>query len=377
MMIDEREVLNMMTLARAGCFHLATMRMLIDAAGSATNVIENRNNIQDIVPECNKRVVESLKGLDEARKRAETELAYDSENGIKPLCLTDDNYPQRLLQCDDAPLILFYKGTADLNQRHVICMVGTRRCSVYGQDLIRRFMADLRAMCPDVLVVSGLAYGIDINAHRQALENGFETMAVLAHGLDYIYPPRHKETANQMTEHGGLVTEYFTMTPADKQNFVRRNRIVAGMSDACIVVESAVKGGGLITARLARDYNRDVFAFPGRADDNWSQGCNNLIRDNIAGLISNAADFVKAMTWDGDTVLANHRSEGIQRQMFPQLSDDEKRIVDCLKKDNDLNINMLAVRANMPINVLTATLFELEMKGVVKALGGGAYHLLD
>ena len=376
-MIDEREVLNMMILARAGCFHLATMRLLIDAAGSATSVIDNRNNIQDVVPECNKRVVESLKELDEARRRAENEMEYNTRNGIRPLALTDEDYPRRLLQCDDAPLILFYKGTADLNQRHVICMVGTRQCTVYGQDLVRRFMADLRTACPDVLVVSGLAYGIDINAHRQALENGFETMAVLAHGLDYLYPPRHKETAKQMVEHGGLITEYFTMTPADKQNFVRRNRIVAGMADACIVVESAMKGGALITARLARDYNRDVFAFPGRATDEYSQGCNNLIRDNIASLIGNADDFVKAMSWDGDTVLASHRSQGIQRQMFPQLSDDERRIVDCLKKDNDLNINILSVRANMPINVLTATLFELEMKGVVKALGGGAYHLLD
>ena len=374
--MDYQETLNMMTLARAGAFHLATMRQLIDAAGSATAVIDHRNNIQDIIPECNKRVVDSLKDLDDARHRAENEMEYNEKNGIRQLVLTDESYPQRLKQCPDAPLVLFYKGTADLNQRHILCMVGTRHCTLYGQDLIRRFMADMKTICPDVLVVSGLAYGIDINAHRQALDNGMETMAVLAHGLDYIYPPHHRETALKMLDHGGLITEYFTVTPADKQNFVRRNRIVAGMSDACILVESAAKGGGLITARLARDYNRDVYAFPGRTTDEYSQGCNNLIRDNIAGLISNAADFVKAMSWDSDAILASHRSNGIQRQMFPDLTDDEKKVVECLQKDNDLNINMMAVRANMPINVITATLFELEMKGVVKALAGGSYHLL-
>lgn len=375
--MDEQEIFNMMVLARIGSFHLATMRQLINIMGSATAVMEHRDNIRGLVPECPPRIAESLRASEEAMKRAETEMEYNRANGIKELCLHGKDYPRRLRECDDAPLILFYKGTADLNQRHIICMIGTRHCTIYGQDLIRRFMADLKVMCPDVLVISGLAYGIDINAHRRALENGLDTVAVLAHGMDYLYPPRHKDTALKMIEHGGLVTEYFTMTNADKVNFVRRNRLVAGMADACILVESASKGGGLITARLARDYNRDVFAFPGRADDRFSQGCNNLIRDNVAGLISNAEDFVKAMSWNGDAELAALRNEGIQRQIFPQLSDEEKMIVDCLKKDNDLNINTLLVRTNMPINALTATLFGLEMKGVVKALAGGAYHLLD
>lgn len=353
------------------------MRQLIEAVGSATAVVEHRRDIRDIVPDCSPRVVEGLKSLDEAIKRAEAELEFAHSHGIQTLCLGADDYPHRLAECDDAPLVLFYKGTANLNARRVICIIGTRHCTIYGQDLIRRFMADLRVACPEMLVISGIAYGVDIHAHRRALENGYPTVAVLAHGLDYLYPPRHRETAKQMVEQGGLLTEFFTQTNADKINFVRRNRIVAGMSDACILVESAAKGGGLITARLARDYNRDVFAFPGRVGDRYSEGCNNLIRDNIATLVNNADDFIAAMRWGDDATLAKQRLRGIERQIFPCLSPDETLVVDTLKADNDQNINMLAVRTNIPINRLTATLFELEMKGVIKAMAGGSYHLLE
>ena len=223
--------------------------------------------------------------------------------------------------------------------------------------------------------MSGLAYGIDINAHRQALDNGFETVAVLAHGLDTLYPHAHRDTAKQMLNQGGLLTEYATHTNADKQNFVRRNRIVAGMSDACIVVESASHGGALITARLATEYNRDVFAFPGAVGAAYSEGCNNLIRDNKAALITSAFDFVNAMGWQ-DNMLNRARNEGIERQLFPELSSEEQQIVTVLQRENDLQINLLTLKTNLPIARLTALLFTLEMKGVVKALPGGSYHLL-
>lgn len=366
----------MMALTRMSYFNLAAMRQLVQRAGSATAIIEHRNELRDIVPDCSQRLIEGLRTIDVVMKRAEAELEYDVAHGIRVLCINDEDYPQRLRECDDAPLALFYKGTANLNARHVICVVGTRHSTVYGQDMIRRFMADMRSLCPDVLVISGLAYGIDIHAHRRALENGYDTAAVLAHGLDNIYPPRHAETARRMTEQGGLVTEFFTQTNADKVNFVRRNRIVAGMSDACVLVESAAKGGGLITARLARDYNRDVFAFPGRVGDAFSEGCNNLIRDNVAALIGGAADFVRAMSWCGDAELAQRREQGIERQLFPDLSADEQRVVGVLQKANDQNINMLTVSTDMAVNRLAAVLFELEMKGVVRAMAGGNYHLL-
>lgn len=366
----------MMALCRLNYFSLTSLRQLYDLLGSATAIVEQRHALTSLVPDLSPRVVQGFSGLDEAMKRAEAELEYDRTHGIEPLCMGDDRYPQRLKECDDAPLMLFYKGTADLNQRRVVCIVGTRRSTVYGDDLIRRFMSDLRQYCPQVLIVSGLAYGIDICAHRNALQNGYETVGVLAHGLDDLYPPRHKQTAAQMIEQGGLLSEFFTCTNAEKMNFVRRNRIVAGMSDACILVESAAHGGGLITTRLSRDYNRDVFAFPGRVGDPYSEGCNNLIRDNGAALISNAHDFVLAMGWDEDATLQKARQQGIERQLFPNLSPDEKKVVDELQRQNDQQINMLTVRTGMPIHRLTALLFELEMKAVIRTLPGGVYHLV-
>lgn len=375
-MLDTQEIINTIALTRINYFHLTGMLQLYRRLGSATAVIEHRRNIRDVLPDASPKLVQSLQQLDEPLHRAEIELQWDLENGVMPLCMNDENYPQRLRQCDDAPLMLFYKGNINLNQRRVICVVGTRRNTVYGEDLIRRFMRELRQLCPQLLVISGLAYGVDIIAHRQALQNGYPTVGVLAHGVDYLYPARHKQTADEMVKKGGLLTEFLTQTNADKVNFVRRNRIVAGISDACVVVESAAHGGGLITASLARTYNREVFAFPGNVGSQYSEGCNNLIRDNVAGLISNANDFVKSMNWDDDVKLQRAQQVGIERQLFPDLSTEERRVVSALKKHNDLQINMLSVQADIPIAHLTAILFSLEMKGVLKALPGGMYHLL-
>lgn len=375
-MLDTQEIINTIALTRINYFHLTGMLQLYRRLGSATAVIEHRRNIRDVLPDASPKLVQSLQQLDEPLHRAEVELQWDLENGVMPLCMNDENYPQRLRQCDDAPLMLFYKGNINLNQRRVICVVGTRRNTVYGEDLIRRFMRELRQLCPQLLVISGLAYGVDIIAHRQALQNGYPTVGVLAHGVDYLYPARHKQTADDMVKKGGLLTEFLTQTNADKVNFVRRNRIVAGISDACVVVESAAHGGGLITASLARTYNREVFAFPGNVGSQYSEGCNNLIRDNVAGLISNADDFVKSMNWDDDVKLQRAQQVGIERQLFPDLSTEERQVVSALKKHNDLQINMLSVQADIPIAHLTAILFSLEMKGVLKALPGGMYHLL-
>ena len=375
-MLDTQEIINTIALTRINYFHLTGMLQLYRRLGSATAVIEHRRNIRDVLPDASPKLVQSLQQLDEPLHRAEIELQWDLENGVMPLCMNDENYPQRLRQCDDAPLMLFYKGNINLNQRRVICVVGTRRNTVYGEDLIRRFMRELRQLCPQLLVISGLAYGVDIIAHRQALQNGYPTVGVLAHGVDYLYPARQKQTADEMVKKGGLLTEFLTQTNADKVNFVRRNRIVAGISDACVVVESAAHGGGLITASLARTYNREVFAFPGNVGSQYSEGCNNLIRDNVAGLISNADDFVKSMNWDDDVKLQRAQQVGIERQLFPDLSTEERQVVSALKKHNDLQINMLSVQADIPIAHLTAILFSLEMKGVLKALPGGMYHLL-
>lgn len=370
------EILATMTLMRINYFSLSGLTLLYRELGSAQTIIEHHDNIKEIFPDASEKLVNGLRNIDEARKRAEVELEFCQKHGIMPLTMNDERYPARLRECDDAPLMLFYRGNADLNQQYVINIVGTRRCTEYGKDMIRRFVSDLKMLCPKVLIVSGLAYGVDINAHRAALQNGYETVGVLAHGLDQIYPPRHRETAVQMISQGGLLTEFFTQTNADKVNFVRRNRIVAGMSDACILVESAERGGGLITARLSRDYNRDVFAFPGRVSDKYSEGCNNLISSNGAALLSSAQSFIDAMGWVTDVQKNEARQQGIERQLFPSLSPDETLVVDTLRQQNDMQINMLAVKTNLPIARLTALLFEMELKGIVKVLAGGVYHLL-
>ena len=375
--MDNNETLNAMTLARLSYFNLSALLQLYHKAGSATAIVENRNNIRDIIPDASQKLVDLLRDCDKMRARAEEELEYDLAHNIKPIAISDPEYPHRLTECDDAPIVLYYKGNADLNCSRVINIIGTRRCTTYGQDMIRRFITDLKSCCPQVLIVSGLAYGVDICAHTQAMEHGLETVGVLAHGLDDLYPYAHRNTAREMTLHGGLLTEYMTRTNADKINFVRRNRIVAGMSDACILVESAAHGGGLITADISRSYNRDVFAFPGRVGDKYSEGCNNLIRDNGAALLTSALDFVKAMGWYSDASLEKARMEGIERSIFPSLSPDEQRVVDVLAKHNDLHLNMLATQAGMAVNQLVGVLFELEMKGVIRTMAGGMYHLLS
>ena len=374
--MNKEEIFYTMALTRISNFNFAQALQLYKAVGSALLLFEHRNDIGDILKDCTPHLVEALKNWDEPMKRAEYELKYMEEHSIRALTLNDDDYPKRLLECPDAPIILYYSGNCDLNMSKVISIVGTRQITQYGQDIIRHFIADLRRHCPNMLIVSGLAYGVDINAHRQALENGYPTVGVLAHGLDQIYPYRHKETAEKMLRHGGLLTEFMTQTNADKANFVRRNRIVAGMADAVILVESAAKGGGLITAEIAQSYDRGVFAFPGNVNAEFSKGCNNLIRDNGAGLISNANDFVKAMEWQDEAILKQAIADGIERSLFPDLTPEEEKIVNFLQKNNDLQLNILSVKTGIPIGQLTAFLFQLEMKGIVKPLAGGMYHLL-
>ena len=375
-MLDQQEIYNTLVLSRIGFYSLAGILEMYRNIGSATEIMQHSKDIRSLIPDASQRLVDAFRNTDEIKRRVDDEIKWDEHYGVQILCMNDERYPERLRQCGDAPLALFYRGSANLNQQHVISIVGTRHCTSYGQDIIRRFMSDLRQMCPEVLIVSGLAYGVDINAHRQALQNGYETVGVLAHGLDNLYPSAHRNTAKEMLNHGGLLTEYTTMTNADKQNFVRRNRIVAGMADSTILVESAAHGGGLITARIARDYNRDVFAFPGTVGAPYSEGCNNSIRDNEAGLITSAFDFVKAMGWQDEKKIQDARKEGIERQLFPNLSDEEQTIVNTLQKQNDLQINMLSVQSGIGIARITSLLFSMEMKGILKSLPGGIYHLL-
>lgn len=369
---EEEQLYSIALTMVPGIGHIGAKR-LIAATGSAEYVFSNRKELPDILPDINQRVIDAL-DCPQAIARASQELDFVQKKNIRCLTFTDEDYPSRLRECEDAPIVLFFKGNADLNALHIINMVGTRHATDYGAQLCASFLRDLKALCLDVLVVSGLAYGIDIHAHREALANKLPTVGVLAHGLDRIYPHVHRSTAIDMLDKGGLLTEFISGTSPDRHNFVSRNRIVAGMCDATIVVESAEKGGSLITAELAEGYHRDCFAFPGRITDEYSKGCNQLIRDNKASLLMSAEDFVKAMGWENTSHAA--KPESVQRSLFLDLTNEEQTIVDILKQQGDMQINALVVETNIPIQKISAILFELEMKGVIRVLAGGIYRLL-
>ena len=370
---EEEQIYSIALTMVPGIGHIGA-KHLIDGMGNAVDVFRLRKEIQERIPEVSQRVIEAL-DCPQAVFRAEQEYEFMRQNRISCLSFYDEAYPSRLRECEDAPVVLFFKGNADLNSLHILNMVGTRNATDYGTQICASFLRDLKALCPDVLVVSGLAYGIDIHAHREALANELPTVGVLAHGLDRIYPHVHRKTAVDMLEKGGLLTEFLSGTNPDRHNFISRNRIVAGMCDATIVIESAEKGGSLITAELAEGYHRDCFAFPGRMGDEYSKGCNRLIRDNKASLLLSAEDFVQAMGWNMQTTLSEKVS--VQRSLFIELSEEEQKIVSILEKLGNLQINSLVVEADIPVNKMTAILFELEMKGVIRVLAGGMYQLLN
>lgn len=373
--MTEQETLYAIALSFVPRLNLLNRKMLLETVGSFTEIFEQRQNLKDLIPHANKSTLEALATMDMHLKRAEEELSFARAGHIQCICFNDEAYPARLRECPDAPVLLYYRGTSSLNTRRIISMVGTRHITQYGKDLCSSFVRELKQLCPDVLIVSGLAYGVDIHCHRAALGQGLETIGVLAHGLDQIYPRMHRDTAVRMVQQGGLLTEFPSRSYADKIHFVQRNRIVAGMTDATIVVESAKKGGSLITAEIAEGYGRDIFAFPGRIGDPYSEGCNNLIRSNRAGLITCAEDFVQAMGWKEEVQIRQQLSQGLQQELFPDLTEEEQRIVKALAGTDSKQINILAVDTALPMGRLTSLLFNLEMKGIVRLLSGGCYRL--
>lgn len=368
------ECISSMALVKVPGIGAVGAHRLVGALGSAADVFRRRLELPELVPGVSNRLVEALDNR-QVFELAEKEWNFVEQNNISCLTYWDEAFPSRLRECEDAPVVLFYKGNVELNRLRVINLVGTRQITPYGQDICTRFLRELKELCPEVLVVSGLAYGVDIHAHREALANGLATVAVLAHGLDRIYPAVHRKDAVAIVNHGGLLTEYPSGTNPDKHNFVSRNRIVAGMCDATIVVESAEKGGSLITAELAESYQRDCFAFPGRVGDVYSSGCNQLIASNRAALLTSAEQFVSYMGWED--AASKKAPEVIQRSLFPDLTEEEQRVVNILEQRGDLQINTLVVAADIPVGRMNSLLFELEMKGVVRALAGGMYHLLQ
>ena len=374
--MNTQEIVSSIALTKLKGLSLLNARTLMDAMGSASEVFAHRRDIVSLIPDASERLVAAFAAVDDALKLAEEEMKSVEQKKLRVLTLNDEDYPQRLRECEDAPLVLYCCGNANLNGRRIVSIVGTRKCSEYGREVCNNFISDLKRYYPDTLIVSGLAYGIDVCAHRAALDNGMSTVGVLAHGLDTIYPSMHRQVAADMVhQQGGLLTEYPLHTQIEKGNFVRRNRIVAGLCDACIVVESSERGGSLITAELAMEYNRDVFAFPGRVYDEYSRGCNHLIRKQQATLLTCAADFLDAMGWE-NPLAQTSKKKVVQQELFPDLTDEERVLVNTLKDVDDKHINQIAIDANIPYSRASMILFDLEMKGVVKALGGARYRLV-
>lgn len=311
--------------------------------------------------------IRSFKGFHESEK----ELAFIEKYKVSTLFLTDPGYPQRLLHCYDPPTLLFAHGRANLNAPHIVSVIGTRNNTEYGKQLTEKLVRELAPF--QVLVISGLAFGIDALAHKSAIKNDLSTVGVLGHGLDTLYPSEHAALARDMLKHeGGLLTEFRSGAKPDKHHFPTRNRIVAGLSDAVIVVETGIKGGSMITAELANGYNKDVFAFPGKTTDVKSAGCNQLIKNNKAILIAEAADLVNLMGWEDKPILKKKK----QKEIFIELSDPEKVIVDMLREKDSLQIDEIQSRCGLSNSTVASTLLNLELQQVVESLPGKVYRLL-
>lgn len=352
----QEEWLNRIALTWANKNRQRQIRSLLDQYGSATTVL---THFADLVNQ-------------EAIEHAQKELKFIEKHNIGLYFYKDDNYPYRLANCVDAPLMLYTKGNIDMNAKHMLSIVGTRMPSERGKDWCRRFVLDLAAQVPDLTIVSGLAYGIDVVAHKAAIEADIPTIIIPAHGLDRIYPAVHRNVAIQALDKGGIATEYTSGTEPERHNFVARNRIVAGLSDAIVIVESKTKGGALITADMAIDYGRDVFTIPGRVDDECSAGCNDLIKRNKAQMIENAEDFVKFMQWE---IQKTKPQQTTMVELISDLSEQQQRLYNILKDAEDgLHINQLVMETQIAYNVVAAELVMMELQDVVKSMPGGMWR---
>ncbi len=347
-------------------------RVLVSYCGGVKEIFEMRKSQLERIPGIGREKANSIHAND-ILSRADKELAFVRRNNIKVLFYLDKEYPARLKNCEDAPILLYFKGNCNLNSDRVVAIVGTRQYSPYGRELTEKLVEDFLKY--DVAIVSGLAYGIDIIAHRAATLHHIPTVAVTAHGLDRIYPSAHSATADKMLNHGGVLTEYLSGTVPDRENFPARNRIVAGMCDATIVIESAIRGGALITAEIANGYNRDVFAFPGRVQDVFSQGCHQLVRENKATLVTSADDIARAMNWDLEE---EEKVKKIKKQLnlFLELNEEEMALIEILKKDGIVPIDALSIKSNMPVSKVSSLLLKLEFAGVLRSLPGKVYELI-
>lgn len=366
--MNDQDLFNLLALHKVDGVGDIVGKKLLNSFGNASTVFKAKSSQLAAVDGIGSVLLKNLKDKNVFIK-AERELEFIRKNEINVSFFQDESYPERLKHCFDAPILIFTAGNIDFKNKKIISIVGTRQITSYGTDFCKKLIEDLAPLDP--IIVSGFAYGVDIVAHQLAMDNNLQTIGVLAHGLNQIYPRTHKKYMARMEENGGFITEFWSDSNPDKEKFVRRNRIVAGMTEATIVIESADKGGSLITANMANEYNRDVFAVPGRVTDKYSQGCNNLIKTQKANVLTNAADLIYILNWD-----IKEKSKTIQKQLFVELDPEEQKVYDYLQKNGKELLDTIAIQCDFPIFKMSGILINMELKGLIRPLPGKLFEAI-
>ena len=367
--LPHTELIALLRLQKVPLVGDISAKRLLDRCGTAEQVFKEKRQALQKIDGIGSVI---LSGLWDSRylEEAEKEFQFIQKHGVAYSFFKDDDYPKHLKHCIDAPILIFKRGTMDVANRKIISVVGTRRITSYGASFIERFMENIAPLDP--IIVSGFAYGVDIAAQRAAMDHNLQTIGCLAHGLNQIYPKAHQKYVSQVEGNGGFITEFWSSSNPDRENFLKRNRIIAGMSDATIVVESAEKGGSLVTADIAHSYNRDVFAVPGRVSDRFSVGCNNLIKQQKAHILTVAADLIYILGWE----LAEKEQHTVQKQLFVELNETEKSIYQYLQLNGKQLLDTVALECNLPIFKTSSSLLNMEMKGVIRPLPGKLFEVI-
>ncbi len=366
MTIDNLKAL--LTLKKAANLGDSSIKKLIREVGSAQGVLNEKKSNLLKIDGIGTTKIKDVHNPDH-HQAVENELKFIEENKIKYWAYDQPDYPEKLKHCIDGPVVLFSRGNIDLKNRKIISIVGTRQVTNYGAQFCEELIEVLAPIHP--IIVSGFAYGVDITAHRAAVKHGLQTIGCLAHGLNQIYPKTHKKYVTQIEENGGFFTDFWSSDTFDRKNFLGRNRIIAGLSEATVVIESADKGGSLVTADIANSYNREVFAVPGRANDPFSKGCNMLIKTQRAHMLTNAADLIYMLNWE----LEEKEQPAVQKKLFVELEGDEKKIYDFLNNSGKELLDTIALQCQIPTFKAASALLNMELKGVIKPLPGKMFEV--
>lgn len=375
--MDQKELIYQIGLTLIPNVGDVNAKSLVSYCGSASEVFKTKEKLLQKIPGIGVINAKKIIHNKDVLKRAEEEVEFILKYKIKPIFFTDAEYPQRLKFCNDSPVLMYYKGNANLNAEKIVAVVGTRKPDDYGKELTHKLVSDLAGT--GVLVISGLAYGVDGHAHKYALDNGLQTVGVVAHGLDRVYPTAHTALAKKMINNGGLLTDFMSGTNPDAVNFPKRNRIVAGLCDALVVVQSKREGGSLITATIASSYNKDVFAFPGEAGNELSEGCNGLIKRNKAALIENSADLLDAMNWTSPhpgLVEGTGKPKKKQVPLIISLTEDEQKIAKTFAQKKQLHLDEICYASEMSVSSVSTLLLQLEFNNLIKSKPGKLYEFL-